>query len=118
MAHQQSRRERRQRILRAAERLLSHYGFAKTTVADIAKEARVGVGTVYLEFSSKEAIVATLSMQVRQRALDSMRACCVGHTSYAERIRSNPGSSTCGSSPRPATTGSTCSTAGARLSLR
>lgn len=65
--------ERRAEILRAAERLLEHYGFGKTTVADIAREANVGVGTVYLEFSSKGAIVAELSVQRYRCVLDAMR---------------------------------------------
>jgi AcrR family transcriptional regulator len=35
-------------ILEAALRLFHHYGPSKTTVADIAREARVGVGSLYL----------------------------------------------------------------------
>ncbi|HEY8427197.1 MAG TPA: TetR/AcrR family transcriptional regulator [Sandaracinaceae bacterium] len=52
---------RRQAILSAAGRLFRHYGPFKTTVQDIAREAGVGVGTVYLEFRSKDAILAALS---------------------------------------------------------
>jgi AcrR family transcriptional regulator len=48
-------------ILEAARRVVRRYGPFKTTVADIAKEARVGVGTVYLEFKSKDAILESLS---------------------------------------------------------
>src|SRR5688500_3937907 len=53
--------QRREVILEAASRLFRHYGPFKTTVADIAREARVGVGSVYLEFRSKDAILAALS---------------------------------------------------------
>lgn len=49
--------DRRRLILAAAERLLEHYGLNKTTVADIAREAAIGVGTVYLEFGSKDDII-------------------------------------------------------------
>jgi AcrR family transcriptional regulator len=63
---------RRDQILNAAERLLLHYGFAKTTVADIAREAGVGVGSVYLEFSSKDEVVAALSRRGHQAALEAM----------------------------------------------
>ena len=52
---------RRRLILEAAERLFQHYGPFKTTVADIAREAHVGVGSVYLEFTSKNAILAALA---------------------------------------------------------
>jgi AcrR family transcriptional regulator len=55
---------RREAILEAASRLFRHYGPSKTTVADIAREAGVGVGTLYLEFKSKDAILAALS-QIR-----------------------------------------------------
>lgn len=74
---------RRAEILRAAERLLEHYGFGKTTVADIAREARVGVGTVYLEFPSKSAIVAELSVQRYHCVLDAMRKAATRENSDA-----------------------------------
>ncbi len=56
-----SEASRKERILGVAERLFSHYGPAKTTVADIARACGIGVGSVYLDFSSKEAILAALS---------------------------------------------------------
>lgn len=59
---------RRREILEAAERLFRHYGPGKTTVADIAREVGIGVGSVYLEFSSKDRIVAELST-ARQSAI-------------------------------------------------
>src|SRR5262249_43575495 len=62
---------RRACILEAADRLLRHYGPQKTTVADVAREAGVGVGTVYLEFPSKDVIIEELS---RARHLSLLRA--------------------------------------------
>jgi AcrR family transcriptional regulator len=53
--------ERRSRLLEAARRLFHQYGPNKTTVADIAQAAGVGVGTVYLEFPNKDAILLALS---------------------------------------------------------
>jgi AcrR family transcriptional regulator len=41
----------------------------KTTVADIAKEARIGVGTVYLEFRNKDAILVALSQSRHEHVL-------------------------------------------------
>lgn len=66
-------RPRRLIILRAAERLFAHYGPTKTTVADIARQASVGVGTVYLEFSSKDAILAELATSRHQQILDRIQ---------------------------------------------
>lgn len=65
---------RRALILEVADRLLRHYGPNKTTVADVAREAGVGVGTVYLEFSSKDAIVEELSRSRHHKILAAMRA--------------------------------------------
>lgn len=52
---------RRTAILDAADRLLRHYGWKKTSIGDIAREANVGVGTVYLEFENKDALVEAVS---------------------------------------------------------
>ena len=65
--------ERRTAILHCAARLFSHYGPSKTTIADIAREAQVGIGTVYLAFPSKEAIVEELSSSAHSRVLHAMR---------------------------------------------
>jgi AcrR family transcriptional regulator len=79
--------ERRKQILCAAERLFKHYGFGKTTVADIAREAGVGVGTVYLEFPSKDTIIAELTFESHAGVLDAMRKAAAGPGSHAERLR-------------------------------
>ena len=44
-------------ILDATDRLLARFGYRKMTVEDIAAEAGIGKGTVYLHFSSKEEVV-------------------------------------------------------------
>ena len=44
-------------ILDATDRLLARYGYRKMTVEDIALEAGIGKGTIYLHFSSKEEVV-------------------------------------------------------------
>lgn len=64
---------RREVILQVAERLLRHYGPQKTTIADVAREAGVGVGSVYLEFPSKDALVEELSRRHYATVLSSMR---------------------------------------------
>ena len=46
--------DRKQRILDAAANLFVHYGYDKTTVSDIAREAGVSKGAIYLHFTSKE----------------------------------------------------------------
>jgi len=47
----------RESILDATDRLLARFGYRKMTVEDIAVEAGIGKGTIYLHFSSKEEVV-------------------------------------------------------------
>lgn len=79
-------RERRAHILEVAERLLRHYGPQKTTIAEIARAADVGVGTVYLEFPSKEAIVQELSSERHCAVLDAMRQALRNGRTFADRL--------------------------------
>jgi AcrR family transcriptional regulator len=80
--------ERRSAILEAAARLFEHYGHGKTTMADVAREAHVGVGTVYLEFESKEAIVRELSVTTHVGVLDAMMRAANRGADHAERLTS------------------------------
>ena len=57
--------ERRVVILDAAARLFEHYGHAKKTMADVARDAHDRGRTVYLEFDSKQAIVEEFTRNCR-----------------------------------------------------
>jgi AcrR family transcriptional regulator len=76
---------RRAQVLKAAERLFRHYGPGKTTIGDVAREAGIGVGSVYLEFCSKDEIVAELSRRRHDRVLEAMRR-AAERGSYAVRL--------------------------------
>ena len=52
--------ERADRILDAAADLIMHYGYDKTTVSDIAREAGVSKGAIYLHWRSKEDLFEAL----------------------------------------------------------
>ena len=86
MCASESDSQRRKQILCAAERLLKHYGFQKTTISDIAREAKVGVGTVYLEFSSKDEILAELSFKRHSSVLEAMSKAKAMEGSFTERL--------------------------------
>jgi AcrR family transcriptional regulator len=79
--------ERKQRILEATEDLLQRYGPAKTTMADIAKAVGVAVGSIYLAFDSKEAIVEELSSRKHDGILAAMRAAVKADRPADERVR-------------------------------
>lgn len=51
---------REQRILDAAVDLFVHYGYDKTTIDDIARNAGVSKGAIYLHFKSKDALFEAL----------------------------------------------------------
>jgi len=61
--------EREGRILDAALDLIVHYGYDKTTVSDIAREAAVSKGAIYLHFTSKDELFeALLTRELRNYA--------------------------------------------------
>lgn len=53
---EQEKEERRITIISAAERLFSSRGYDNVTVEDVAREARLAKGTLYLYFKNKEAL--------------------------------------------------------------
>lgn len=55
--------ERMGRILDAASGLFLHYGFDKTTVSDIARQAGVSKGTIYLHVDSKDHLLEELILR-------------------------------------------------------
>jgi AcrR family transcriptional regulator len=80
--------QRRETILAACERLLHRYGPSKTTMQDIAREARIAVGTVYLEFDSKETILLELSSRKHKLLLQTIERELAADRPFGERIRS------------------------------
>jgi AcrR family transcriptional regulator len=66
--------ERADRILDAASKLIVHYGYDKTTVSDIAREAGVSKGAIYLHWSSKEALFEALIFREADVVIQAMLA--------------------------------------------
>jgi TetR/AcrR family acrAB operon transcriptional repressor len=58
---------RAEQILDAAMGLIVHYGYDKTSVADIAREAGVAKGTIYLHWRSKDALFRVLLIREETR---------------------------------------------------
>lgn len=57
-------------ILEIAIKLFQRFGYQKTTVEEIAREAQIGKGTVYLHFVSKEEILLTLIQNYHQAMIE------------------------------------------------
>lgn len=69
-----SQEEREQLILDVAERLILHYGFDKTTMSDIAKEAGISKGAIYLHYDGKDALFeAVITRDINRYATEAMR---------------------------------------------
>ena len=79
--------EKRDAILAAALRLIARFGLHNTPMSAVAREAGVAVGTVYLYFPSKEAMINALYLHVledRNRSLYSGAPAAPG-TQYDQR---------------------------------
>jgi TetR/AcrR family fatty acid metabolism transcriptional regulator len=59
-AHSLGAGDKRERILDAAERVFAQHGFFAARVSEIAKEAGVADGTIYLYFKSKDDLLISL----------------------------------------------------------
>lgn len=59
-SEQERREAREQRLLDAAASLILRYGYHKTTIDDIAREASVSRGTFYLHFQTRDTLLTTL----------------------------------------------------------
>ncbi|MBU6451092.1 MAG: TetR/AcrR family transcriptional regulator [Cyanobacteria bacterium REEB67] len=60
MARPKSLHNRAELIVDAADELFARYGYERTSIDDIAKHLRIGKGSIYLEFRTKEDILALI----------------------------------------------------------
>ena len=80
MSKRESNKERKRRdILRAGVRVFARDGFHPSRISDIAAEANVGHGTVYLYFDSKETLLIAIYDELMGEAFtDARRAAETG----------------------------------------
>ncbi len=64
---------RREAILAAARKVFARRGFDGTTIADLAREAGVAAGTVYLYYASKTDLFAALNARLFEVIIGAMR---------------------------------------------
>jgi AcrR family transcriptional regulator len=63
-------RPKRDAILDAARTLFAKKGYEETTIADIARAARVAVGTVYLYFRNKHEVYTAVALDIESTIAD------------------------------------------------
>ena len=66
--------DKRERILAAAETVFARHGFFAARVTEIAKEAGVADGTIYLYFKSKDDVLISLFESRMKQVNDALRA--------------------------------------------
>ena len=73
-------------IIAAADRLLARYGYRRMTVDDLAREADIGKGTIYLHFPSKEAVILSVINRHIESTLEALRSIAAGPGPASERL--------------------------------
>ena len=85
---EREKENRRQQILIAARRVFIEKGYRNATMENVAMEAELCAGTLYLYFKSKEELFASLSIRILQYLLIRMEHITKeGHTSPGKRLR-------------------------------
>ena len=79
--------DKREAILRAATSVFAHNGYFNSKVADIAREAGVADGTVYLYFKSKEDILHSIFDRSVEEALGAARKQIESVSDPKEKLR-------------------------------
>src|SRR5215218_10320476 len=79
--------DKRDRILAAAERIFARHGFFAARVTEIAKEAGVADGTIYLYFKSKDDLLISLFENRMKQVNDTLRTAIAKVKSPRDQLR-------------------------------
>lgn len=79
--------DKRAAILAAGMTLFSRYGYRRTSIEEVAREAGIAKGTVYLYFQTKEEIFRALAQMTIDRVLEGATAAAAGPGGVGERLR-------------------------------
>ena len=77
----------RDQIIEAAHEFFSHYGYAKTTVADLAREIGFSKAYIYRFFESKQAIGEAICAGCADRMFDQVREAVEQGQSATDKLR-------------------------------
>lgn len=79
--------EKEKRIIDAAIQNFIKYGFRKTTINEIARDAGIAKGTVYLYFKSKDDILLAVINFIGNQALEQFRRAADENESASDKLR-------------------------------
>jgi AcrR family transcriptional regulator len=87
---ERSRIETRRRLIEAGTELFARRGFARTRAADISRRAGVAVGTLYLHFNDKEALLREILFQgFEELHAVVQRVAAIEYPSVSESVRAH-----------------------------
>ncbi len=86
MPQANARSDRREDLLAAAARRFVAVGIRKTTMEDIAREARAGKATLYRHFGNKDAIIDALLERESERFVRALERGAAGYPSAAGQV--------------------------------
>jgi len=78
--------DKRERILDAAERIFAQHGFFAARVSEIAREAGVADGTIYLYFKNKDDLLITLFESRMERVNQILAQAIASHDRPLDRL--------------------------------
>ncbi|WP_300462694.1 TetR/AcrR family transcriptional regulator [Desulfobacula sp.] len=87
--YERKQREKEQRkieIVNAARKVFSHKGFNTATMEEIASEAELSPGTLYLYFKNKEELHTSLSIEILKHIADEIQKVVNQDISLEEKI--------------------------------
>ena len=79
--------DKRQRILEAARKRFRYYGFRKTTMLEIARDADIAVGTLYLYFKDKDDLLVAGTEEYVTRHRREAETILASDASAADKLR-------------------------------
>lgn len=77
----------RKMILHAAVERILHYGYSKTTMAEIAKDCNMSAGNIYRFFASKLDIAEAMARKFNEEAYETFGKISARKVSAADRLR-------------------------------
>lgn len=83
---QNNKNDKHERIIEAATRIFAKKGFFQAKVSDIAREAGVADGTIYLYFDNKDDILISLFEEQMKAVLDNMVARLTGQNDPVRKL--------------------------------
>jgi TetR/AcrR family fatty acid metabolism transcriptional regulator len=86
-ARAQAPENKRELILRAAIKLFARRGFFNAQVADVAREAGIAAGTVYLYFKGKDDLLTSIFERTMREGMEEGRKVLTDVTDPVEQLR-------------------------------